>query len=115
MDPANLDEALREIQLDLEEGADLIMVKPALPCLDVIRAAKVKFNIPIAAYNVSGEYAMVKSAHAMGYLDERKVIPEILTSISRAGAGVILTYHAKEVAQWMKETGRPFLSAVSSE
>ncbi len=103
MDPANVDEALREIKLDLEEGADLIMVKPALPYLDVIRAAKEKFNIPIAAFNVSGEYSMVKAAHAAGFLDERKAIPEILTSIRRAGANVILTYHTKEVAYWAKE------------
>ena len=104
MDPANVNEALREIKLDLEEGADLIMVKPALPYLDVIRAAKEKFNVPIAAFNVSGEYSMVKAAHAAGFLDERKMIPEILTSIRRAGANVILTYHAKEVAYWAKET-----------
>lgn len=105
MDPANVNEALREIELDLEEGADLIMIKPALPYLDVIRAAKEKFGIPIAAFNVSGEYSMVKAAHAAGFLDERNVIPEILTSIRRAGANVILTYHAKEVAYWTKEAG----------
>ncbi|MBI4357721.1 MAG: porphobilinogen synthase [Candidatus Omnitrophica bacterium] len=109
MDPANVEEALREIELDLEEGADLIMVKPALSYLDVIRAAKTKFHFPIAAYNVSGEYAMVKAAHAMGYLDEKKVVPEILTAISRAGARVILSYHAKEVARWARESGTPFL------
>ena len=103
VDPANVNEALREIELDLEEGADLIMVKPALTYLDVIRAAKEKFNIPIAAFNVSGEYSMVKAAHTAGFLDERKVIPEILTSIRRAGANVILTYHTKEVAYWAKE------------
>lgn len=107
MDPANLNEALREIKLDLDEGADLIMVKPALSYLDVLRAAKDKFHIPLAAYNVSGEYAMVKAAHAMGFLDERKVIPEILISLRRAGANVILTYHAKEVAHWAKEAGIP--------
>ncbi len=105
MDPANVNEALREIELDLKEGADLIMVKPALSYLDVIRAVKSKFNIPLAAFNVSGEYAMVKAACSMGFLDERKVIPEVLTSINRAGANVILTYHAKEVAHWAKEAG----------
>ncbi|MBI4394807.1 MAG: porphobilinogen synthase [Candidatus Omnitrophica bacterium] len=114
MDSANLKEALREIELDLKEGADLIMVKPALPYLDVIRAAKDKFNIPIAAYNVSGEYAMVKAAHAMGFLDEKKVVLEILTSIRRAGANVILTYHAKEVALWSKEAGRQFPLNIST-
>lgn len=100
MDPANVEEALREIQLDLEEGADLIMVKPALPYLDVLRAAKEKFKIPLLAYHVSGEYAMVKAAHQLGYLDERKVIPEILTSVIRAGANAILSYYAKEVTRW---------------
>lgn len=108
MDPANREEALREIKLDLEEGADLIMIKPALSYLDVIYAAKTTFHIPIAAYNVSGEYAMVKAAAAMGYLDERKVVTEILTALSRAGANVILTYHAKEVASWAQEAGTPF-------
>lgn len=108
MDPANVNEALREIELDLKEGADLIMVKPALSYLDVIRSAKDKFNIPIAAYNVSGEYAMVKAAAQAGYLDEEKTVLEILTSISRAGANVILTYHAKEVASWAQEAGSQF-------
>lgn len=109
MDPANVEEALREIELDLGEGADLVMIKPALSYLDVIRAAKARFKIPLAAYNVSGEYAMVKAAHAMGFLEERKVILEILTSIIRAGASVVLTYHAKEVALWAKEAGRQSL------
>lgn len=108
MDPANIDEALREIKLDLEEGADLIMVKPALAYLDVIRAVKDAFHIPVAAYNVSGEYAMVKAAASQGYLDERKVVTEILTSLSRAGANVILSYHAKDVAAWAQEAGTPF-------
>jgi porphobilinogen synthase len=103
MDPANREEALREIELDIEEGADLVMVKPALSYLDVICEAKRKFNFPIAAYNVSGEYAMVKAAARAGWLDEPKTIFEILTSIRRAGARVILTYHAKEAAQWMGE------------
>jgi len=102
MDPANIKEALREIELDLAEGADLIMIKPALPYLDVISKAKEKFNIPLAAFNVSGEYTMVKAAHAMGYIDEQKTVYEILTSIRRAGANVILTYHTKEVAYWVK-------------
>ena len=108
MDSANQEEALREIKLDLEEGADLIMIKPALSYLDVIHAAKASFHIPIAAYNVSGEYSMVKAASAMGYLDERKAVTEILTSINRAGANVILSYHTKDVAAWAKETGTPF-------
>lgn len=107
MDPSNLEEALREIKLDLEEGADLIMIKPALSYLDVIRAAKTTFHIPIAAYNVSGEYSMVKAAASLGYLNERQAIIEILTSISRAGANVILSYHAKEVASWAKEAKLP--------
>ena len=107
MDPANVEEAMREIELDLEEGADLIMIKPALSYLDVIRAAKDRFRIPLAAFNVSGEYAMVKAAHAAGYVDEKKAVQEILTSINRAGASVILTYHTKEVAAWLKEAGIP--------
>ena len=98
---------MREIELDLEEGADLIMIKPALSYLDVIRAAKDRFRIPLAAFNVSGEYAMVKAAHAAGYVDEKKAVQEILTSINRAGASVILTYHTKEVAAWLKEAGIP--------
>ena len=107
MDPANIDEALREIKLDLEEGADLIMIKPALSYLDVIHAAKTTLRIPVAAYNVSGEYSMVKAASAMGYLDERKIVTEILTSLRRAGANVILSYHTKDIAAWSKEAGTP--------
>lgn len=103
MDPANVREALREMELDVEEGADILMVKPALAFLDVIRTAREKFNLPLAAYNVSGEYAMVKAAVQAGYLDEEKTVLEILTSIARAGAGIILTYHAKDVARWVKE------------
>ena len=103
MDPANREEALREIQMDIEEGADMVMVKPALAYLDVIREAKERFHFPLAAYNVSGEYAMVKAAAQSGWLDERKTVLEILTSIRRAGAQIILTYHAKEAAQWVKE------------
>jgi porphobilinogen synthase len=101
MDGANRREALREIALDIEEGADVVMVKPALAYLDVIREAADAFEMPIAAYNVSGEYAMVKSAAAAGVIDEKNVVLETLTSIRRAGADVILTYHAKEVARWL--------------
>jgi porphobilinogen synthase len=99
MDPPNVREALREISLDIEEGADIIMVKPALSYLDVIRAAKEEFNYPLAAYNVSGEYSMVKAAAKLGWIDEARVIMEILTSIKRAGADIILTYFAKDVAR----------------
>jgi porphobilinogen synthase len=99
MDPANVREALREVRLDVEEGADIVMVKPALPYLDVIRAVAEQFDRPVAAYNVSGEYAMVKAAAARGWIDEDRLMREILTSIRRAGADVILTYHAKEFAR----------------
>jgi porphobilinogen synthase len=99
MDPANAREALREVRLDVEEGADIVMVKPALPYLDVIRAVKESFDRPVAAYNVSGEYAMVKAAAARGWIDEERMMREILTSIRRAGADVILTYHAKDFAR----------------
>ncbi len=102
MDPANAREALREVALDLEEGADMIMVKPAMPYLDVIRRVREKFDVPVAAYNVSGEYAMVKAAVQRGWLDEKRVVLEILTGIQRAGADMILTYHAKDVARWLK-------------
>jgi porphobilinogen synthase len=101
MDPPNLREALRECALDVEEGADVIMIKPALPYLDVIAAARARFDLPIAAYNVSGEYAMVKSAAASGWLDERQAALESLIAIKRAGADIILTYWAKEVAGWL--------------
>jgi porphobilinogen synthase len=101
MDPANLREALRECELDVAEGADVIMVKPALPYLDVIRAARERFDLPIAAYNVSGEYAMVKSAAAAGWLEEQRAALESLTAIRRAGADIIFTYWAKEVAEWL--------------
>src|SRR6266704_1877981 len=100
MDPANVREALREVRLDVEEGADLVMVKPALPYLDVIRAVKENFDRPVAAYNVSGEYAMVKAAAARGWVDEERIVKETLTSIRRAGADVILTYHAKDFVRW---------------
>jgi porphobilinogen synthase len=102
MDPANSREALKEVALDLEEGADMVMVKPALPYLDVIRQVRDRFEVPVAAYNVSGEYAMVKAAVQKGWLDERRVVVEILTGIQRAGAGIILTYHAKDLARWLK-------------
>jgi len=99
MDPANVREALREVALDVEEGADIVMVKPALPYLDVIRAVAETSDRPVAAYNVSGEYAMVKAAAARGWVDEDRMMREILTSICRAGADVILTYHAKDFAR----------------
>jgi porphobilinogen synthase len=101
MDSGNADEALREIQLDLEEGADIIMVKPALAYLDVLRRAKEKFGCPMAAYNVSGEYAMVKAAGERGWIDEKRVVLEILTSIKRSGSDFILTYFAREAAEWI--------------
>jgi porphobilinogen synthase len=103
MDPANRREAMREIALDLEEGADAVMVKPALAYLDVIREARERFDAPIAAYNVSGEYAMVKAAAANGWIDERRIVLEILTGIVRAGADFVLTYHARDAAKWLKE------------
>jgi porphobilinogen synthase len=99
MDPGNVREALREVRLDLEEGADMIMVKPALPYLDVVRAVRESVDRPLAAYNVSGEYAMVKAAAARGWVDEERMTQEILTSIRRAGADLILTYHAKDFAR----------------
>jgi porphobilinogen synthase len=101
MDPANGAEALREARLDIEEGADIVMVKPALPYLDVIRRIKDETAMPLAAYNVSGEYSMLKAAAAAGYLDERAAVLEALTSIRRAGADIVITYHAKEAAQWL--------------
>jgi porphobilinogen synthase len=103
-DPANADEALREILADIDEGADIVMVKPALPYLDVLRRAKdLTHGFPLSAYHVSGEYAMVKAAAANGWLDERRVVLELLTSIKRAGAGSILTYHAKDAAIWLRD------------
>ena len=101
MDPGNSREAMREIEADIEEGADIVMVKPALPNLDLIARARELFDVPLAAYNVSGEYAMVKAASAAGYLDEQRATLEILTGIARAGADIIITYHAKEVARWL--------------
>jgi porphobilinogen synthase len=102
MDPANAEEALREIALDIEEGADIVMVKPALAYLDVIRRAKDAFPVPIAAYNVSGEYAMIEAAAARGWIDRERAILETLTSIRRAGASIILTYHAREAARLLR-------------
>ena len=102
MDPANAREALREVELDLAEGADMVMVKPALAYLDVIQRVRETFSIPVGAYNVSGEFAMVKAAAANGWIDEKRIALEILTGIHRAGASIILTYHAKDVARWLK-------------
>jgi porphobilinogen synthase len=102
MDPANSDEALREVGVDLAEGADIIMVKPALAYLDIIRRVKERFEVPVAAYNVSGEFAMVKAAAQKGWIDERRIALEILTSIKRAGADMILTYFARDAALWLK-------------
>ncbi len=101
MDPSNSDEALREVSLDIEEGADVVMVKPALPYLDIIWRVKQEFGYPVAAYNVSGEFAMVKAAAANGWLDEKRIALEALTSIKRAGADLILTYWAKDAARWL--------------
>jgi len=95
-------EALKEVALDLEEGADMVMVKPALAYLDVIRRVRDAFDVPVGAYNVSGEYAMVKAAAQKGWLDEQRVVLEIVTGIQRAGAEIILTYHAKDVARWLQ-------------
>ncbi len=102
MDPANGDEAVRETKLDVDEGADIVMVKPALPYLDLIHRVKTETKMPLAAYNVSGEYAMVKAAAAAGYLDERATVLETLTCIRRAGADIVITYHAKEAARWLQ-------------
>ena len=97
MDPANSNEALREVALDIEEGADIVMVKPALSYLDIIQRVKTNFNMPVAAYNVSGEFAMVKAAAEKGWIDEKRIVHEILTSIKRAGSDIIITYHAQDV------------------
>ncbi len=106
MDPANSDEALREVALDLEEGADIVMVKPAMPYLDIVRRVKRRFGVPTFAYQVSGEYAMLKAASANGWLDERACVLEALTGIRRAGADAILTYFALDVARWLHEDAR---------
>jgi len=103
MDPANVREALREVDLDIEEGADVVMVKPALAYLDVIRQVRDHCNLPIAAYNVSGEFSMIKAAAQQGWIDERRIVMEVLTGIRRAGADMIITYFAPDVAQWLKE------------
>jgi porphobilinogen synthase len=102
-DPAAARDGLREALLDVEEGADIVMVKPALPYLDVLARVKEATRLPVAAYNVSGEYAMIKAAAAAGYLDERAAVLEALTSIRRAGADIIVTYHAKDAARWLAE------------
>ena len=102
MDGANAEEAMREIALDIAEGADIVMVKPALPCLDIIRRAKDEFHYPLAVYCVSGEYAMIKAAARNGWLDEKKCVMEMMTAIKRAGADMILTYWAEEIAAWLK-------------
>jgi porphobilinogen synthase len=101
MDPANVREALRECELDLAEGADVLMVKPALPYLDVIRAVRERFDCPVAAYNVSGEYALVKAAAAAGHVDERAAALETLTSIKRAGADLVFSYWTEDLARWL--------------
>jgi porphobilinogen synthase len=103
MDPANSDEALREVWLDIEEGADIVMVKPALAYLDVIRRVKDEFAYPVAAYNVSGEYAMVKAAAQRGWVDERRIVLETLTGIKRAGADIVITYHALDAVKWLRD------------
>ena len=103
MNPANWREALREVEQDIAEGADVIMVKPAMPYLDVLRKVRDTFTCPLAAYNVSGEYAMVKAAAQQGWIDERRAVLEILTAIKRAGADIIITYHAKEAARWLSQ------------
>jgi porphobilinogen synthase len=103
MDPANLNEALREVELDIQEGADIVMVKPGLPYLDVVKTLKDHFDLPIAAYHVSGEYAMVKAAAEKGWIDEKAVALESLLGFKRAGADMILTYYAKDAAKWLKE------------
>jgi porphobilinogen synthase len=107
MDPSNVREAMREIAQDLEEGADAVMVKPALAYMDVIHEARRRFDAPIAAYNVSGEYAMVKAAARNGWIDERRIVLEILTGLVRAGADFILTYHALDAARWLADGGLP--------
>ncbi len=104
MDPSNAREAIREVELDIAEGADMVMVKPALAYLDIIHRVRETFSIPIGAYNVSGEYAMVKAAAANGWIEEKRIALEILTAIHRAGASIILTYHAKDAALWLKNS-----------
>lgn len=103
MDPPNSNEALKEVWLDIEEGADIVMVKPALAYMDIIRRVKDEVDVPVAAYNVSGEYSMVKAAAQNGWIDEKRVVLETLTGMKRAGSDIIITYHAKDVAKWLKE------------
>lgn len=103
MDPANAREAMREVALDIEEGADMVMVKPAIPYLDLIYRIKEKWDIPVAAYNVSGEYSMIKAAGRLGWIDETRAMMEVLTSIKRAGADLILTYFAKDAARVLRD------------
>ena len=107
MDPANVREAMREAELDVAEGADMLMVKPGLPYLDVLARAKDRFGLPMAVYNVSGEYAMVKAAAANGWIDERRIVMETLLGFKRAGADMIITYHALDAARWLREDGLP--------
>ena len=99
MDPANGDEALREVALDIQEGADIVMVKPALNYMDIIHRVKTSFNMPVAAYNVSGEFSMVKAAAAKGWIDEKRIVNEILTGLKRAGSDLIISYHTQEIIQ----------------
>ena len=106
MDPANTDEAMREVELDIAEGADIVMVKPGMPYLDIIRRVKDRFEVPVAAYQVSGEYAMLRAAIANGWLDEKKALMEALLCFRRAGADMILSYYAKQAAQWLKESAQ---------
>lgn len=113
MDPANAREAMTEIAIDLDEGADMVMVKPALAYLDVIRMARDAFDAPLVAYNVSGEYAMIKAAAQLGWIDERRVTLETLTAIKRAGAGRIITYHAREAARWLRDGAAETRQAVN--
>ena len=103
MDPANAREALREIAADIDEGADMVIIKPAMAYLDIVARARARFDLPIAAYNVSGEYAMVKAAAAQGWIDERRIALELLTSLKRAGADILITYHAKDAARWLAD------------
>lgn len=103
MDPANIREAMKEVELDMEEGADIIMVKPALAYLDVVSRVREKINRPVAVYNVSGEYAMVKAAAQNGWIDEKRIVMESLLCMKRAGADIIISYHAIDVAKWLRE------------
>lgn len=105
MDPANGKEALREIEQDLKEGADMIIAKPAMAYLDIIKESSMKYNVPLIAYNVSGEYAMVKAAAEKGWIDEKRIVMENLTGMKRAGAKMVITYHALDVAKWIREDG----------